>query len=429
MPLPLVSYLPFHKASANPVELPFLLQRLSHKQSRLQGRCALTPDIDLDAYRFEAVVDWIELKFDLTALTQHQHIQAELRRHLDRNNYIQTIGASPGGVGATFIVKIQEPKSIAALLDITDTLEARYGLRTRPTITGIEISLDAYSKKQMSRDRELLFGAMQRTIFTSRDIWAKQNDRPRSIYGSNREIDDPDEDRKGAKARMHYLCPSPIKSRHADDQGHLALTKFMAPAIDGTMYLGEKDGDVMVRVMDKIIDRQRPDDGVREDLPEHRKRVRVEVTLKGAELVRLGLNYLDDLSGFNFTKLQGDYFQFMLPTFRDQSKPMTKAADLARCTKDSRHANAFHRAGVIGLIALRRIEDQMMEPHMKTLRKNLRATNRASSKTRTGSGTAQDFVAYDALNRKVRVALQNLTKRETRAMTQRAARISTGRAF
>lgn len=423
MPLPLVSYLPFHKASANPVELPFLLQRLSHRQSRLQGRYSLMPEINLDAFRFQAVIDWVEIKFELASSTQHQHVQTELRKHLDRNSHIDAADAGSGNVAETFVVKVQEPTSVAVLLDVADTLEARYGFRIPPTITGIEISLDAYSKKNCSTERALLLGVMQHTICTSRDIWTNQNDRPRSIYGSNREVDQAKNDEGRGVPSRHYLCPSP-EGVQAEAWWNQEPKTYKAPALDGTMYLGGKDRDMMIRIMDKIMDRQRPEDGTRDDLADDKKRVRIEVTLKGAELTRQGLNRLDDLQHFDFSKLQKDYFRFMLPTFLDQNKPMTRAPQVARREWEDWRAKVFHRAGVIGLVSLARQKAQIMRNDMKRLRADFRARKLTPPKIRAGSNKMQDFVAYETLTKKVRIALSNLMKREKRAIASRATQLS-----
>lgn len=55
-------------------------------QRRLVGSSTLTPDIDLAAFSFRAVFDWIEFEVHLGRATQHQHVQSVLRRHLDRNS-------------------------------------------------------------------------------------------------------------------------------------------------------------------------------------------------------------------------------------------------------------------------------------------------------------------------------------------------------
>ena len=97
------------------------------------------------------------------------------------------------------------------------------------------------------------------------------------------------------------------------------------------MYLGAKDDDVMIRLMDKIIDGQRLD-GAFIALAEDDKRVRIEVAVRGGELITLGLVGVETLRRFKFKTLQKRYFQFKLPTFSQRQKPLT-GADVIQNTK------------------------------------------------------------------------------------------------
>lgn len=72
----------------------------------------------------------------------------------------------------------------------------------------------------------------------------------------------------------------------------------------------------MMRLMDKVIDRQDRDAGTFLALNDVEKRVRIEVTLQKSVLHGLGVKTLQDLKGFKFNKLHGDHFQFFLPTIQ-----------------------------------------------------------------------------------------------------------------
>ena len=68
--------------------------------------------------------------------------------------------------------------------------------------------------------------------------------------------------------------------RRRPDGRHLP-GRHDVPVVDGTMLLGARDDDMMIRVMDKVIDRQRPD-GTHQRLTESEKRVRIEADIKGS---------------------------------------------------------------------------------------------------------------------------------------------------
>lgn len=75
--------MPFPTSAILPSSRPSQLLRLEHElfslpniQRRLAGRSALRPVIDLDRYRFRAVIDWIRFRVHFDRRTQAQHVQA-----------------------------------------------------------------------------------------------------------------------------------------------------------------------------------------------------------------------------------------------------------------------------------------------------------------------------------------------------------------
>ena len=105
--------LPYAKTSKPPLVLEHDLVDLTNSQRRLVDRQVLMPEIDLDAYRFRAVIDWIELRLELGRPTQAQYVQRVLRQHLNRNSHIRPENEGPGSVATVFQIKIQEPISLA----------------------------------------------------------------------------------------------------------------------------------------------------------------------------------------------------------------------------------------------------------------------------------------------------------------------------
>jgi hypothetical protein len=416
------------KSNAQPEILTFREEDVHRTQARLKGRTVLVPEIDLNAYRFRAVIDWVKLRFVVGRNTQFPYLQDAIEKELGRRCYVEPIKPGPGGVSDTFDVVFQEPASIQALREICDKVEDAYGLKSRPEVVGIEVSVDAYPSMPSDSARAQILGVMQRTIFTDRDIWSAKNDRQRFVFGSNDNAQDEgnaDEFRNdensasesdaAKKKTTRYVAPDPdpekAKGKSAFNPEH-----FEAMPVDATVYLGPKGGPVMIRVMDKIMDQQNRKAGTREDLAEDRKRARIEVMLRGAELKRLGIGTVDDLCGLNFRKLQKKYFQFMLPTFEKASSGKMTGKDALLAERAAWRKKVFTRSGVVGVMAMdnERERFRMMQlPDLKTL---LRRLGRPFRTKRTGTGTTQQMMAYEALNEKVAVALRSLGEREARAM-------------
>lgn len=251
-----------------------------------------------------------------------------------------------------------------------------------------------YPKQLSDEARVRLLDALQRTIWTGRDIVTSPHSRPRCIIG--REARD-----------VFRLAPGPnmddlSRCRTIPENHHI-------PFVDGTMYLGAKDDAVMIRLMDKVKDRQRPD-GTCEQLDADRRRVRIEVSLKENELARLGIREIGSLRALKLTRLQGDYFQFRLPTFK--IGPTQRAIDAILNTQEEWRSRTYQRTGVIGLSIMDAGSDARRQRMATDVRANLHAIGKKGSKTRRAGGSS--FVAYEELNRKVALALRDLAMREER---------------
>ncbi|OWY08735.1 hypothetical protein B6V74_13005 [Thioclava sp. F42-5] len=398
MTFPTTAQLPFFKTQALPLELPHRLERLENKQRRLAGRFSLVPVIDLNSYRFHAVYDWISFKMHLGRPTQVQHVQRELRKFLDRDSHIHAEDMTAGSVFTTCTIKIQEPANLTAIHTIHRALAAAFGEALRSRVTGLEVSLDVYPREPSDNARSALLGALQRTIWTDRDVWAKADSRPRSTHG------------RGAQA-TRKLSPSP----ELDDfnRSRLAAENHEHPAIDGTMYLGAKSDAVMIRLMDKVIDTQRPD-GTYLDLPENKKRVRVETTITGTELERLGVSDIPSLQNLRPEDLQRHYFRFMLPTFAHCSPPTTRTAMLG-LVKDTARANTYLRSGVTGLASMEAGKKKATAKAARGMTRVLRTRGTGRARKRGNHRLRPPLVAWAEMNRNAHVALVNLGKREKTA--------------
>lgn len=227
----------YGKKPTRPLTLEHHSAVTGNSQRRLAKRTVLTPAIDLGDYRFRAVIDWIEFRLHFGQPTQVQHVQAVLRRFLPRNSFIYREDKGPGDVFSICTIKVQEPASLALITTIHKALVNTFGEAAGSRVTGIEVSVDATPKNPSDAARGLLLGAMQHTIWTNRDVWSERMDRPRGCIG------------QGEKKNF-TLSPDPEK----DDEkvSRSVPENHKIPFIDGTVYFGAKDGDVMIRVMGSV---------------------------------------------------------------------------------------------------------------------------------------------------------------------------------
>ena len=395
--------LQYAKSARDPVSLGFAARRHAGKQAAVRDRVLLQPEIDLQKYAFSAVIDWIEVEVSLGRITQFRHIQDFLATARPRRHHIVPIQPGAGKESDNFTVRIQEPRSAAAVADVCDTIAAKFGSRSTPIIREIEISIDARPKVPNDDDRARMFGVLQRTIFTGRDIFTEGNSRPRYCIAK----EDPIFLLKGSKKKSKLV-------------NTMLWPESEVPApVDGTFYLGARDEPSLVRIMDKVVDTQNHDEDTKVDLNDDEKRVRIEVALQLEELLDLGVCELEDLRSFSYPRLQRRNFQFKLPTF-DETGGLGKAAlKLVRVLKEERRLKRFLSTGVIGMLAMQRGEADFRSRHLPDLQRHMRQRGLKMKRNRRGTGPAGTFVAYEELNRLVADALWNLSKRERRAWERR----------
>lgn len=255
--------------------------------------------------------------------------------------------------------------------------------------------------------RAQMLGAMQRTIWTDRDIWSDPQCRPRTITGRDgcavlKLTPKPEEAGTGC-------CPS-------DPDNHTA------PFINGTMYLGRRDGDVMVRVMDKVKDKQRPD-GTFEDLADENKRVRIEVTLRGIELIALGIMGIPSLRRMKVASLKKRFFQFRLPAFQVTSS-IRSVSEGVQNYREARRAQTYLTSGVVGLgameTAISKCRRRDRPAQLAALRKQARNMGLTLHPRRRKPRLAPALVSWVEMNRRVDIAFRQLEAREKTAWKMKA---------
>ena len=406
MYFPTNTHLAYGKIARSPVELAFTVAGVDRSQRRFREKVKFAPEIDLKEYRFNAIVDFIEFRVAFTRKTNAQSVQSILINFLGRNSHIQPIDIGAGSAASVFDIRIQEPKSLACVLKIYAALEKQFGERTEPLITKVEFSVDAYPRVPSDEARAKLFGVMQRTILPKFDFLTDADSRPRSSIGES----------TGGKHDMNNRKLLPFGRPHEND---LLLwhrhEDHHAPWLDGTMYIGAKRDNVMIRPQDKESDQQNKAANTFVALSENQKRVRIEVTLQGQALLDNGIFELSALKDFSFARLQGKFFQFMLPTFPAHRITPGSWLGSAKHYLEGYRARGFLKSGMLGLDfmdAQRTINtDQITNDMQRSVGRRCITIRRQ----RSGTGHNRDYVAYDELNRCVATALRLLEQREASA--------------
>jgi hypothetical protein len=384
--------LPFAKTPLRLAGVEFHEKPLQAKQARFVGRAVLQPELNLDDFNLKAVIDWIEIVVQLGKVTQFQHVQRKIEDELGQKCFIKAIGAGAGNASQTFSIRLQEPKSVAFVLEVERLLDVSFGMTAATTVNAIEISVDAYPKIPSDRAREQLLGVMQRTIFCREDLFTNQNARPRLAWDNS---------------SPKYIQPHRM---HAYNERH-----YTAPKLDATMYLGAEADDVMLRLMDKIIDTQNKAEGTAVTLEPEKQRIRIEVTLQGSGLKRIGVATLADMKAMSFTRLQGEFFTFRLFTTPPRNQMLSQTKSGARY-EDKINREIFLKAGVAGLLFKEHVRKSWRVNAKPLALLNLKNRGRRLKVLRDGVTAADQLIAYKGLNERVTRALRDLENRERRAL-------------
>jgi len=393
-------------------ELTFIETEVGLKQARFQNRRVLTPTLDLKAFRFKAVIDFMVVRV-FTNKTQFQWIQQELRTVLLRDSWITPINPGAGTEAEEFDIRIQEPSSSTLVAAAIAAVSARHGERKIAQLREIEFSLDVYSRNGADSIREQMVGLLQRTYYAEVGRWEKRLDMPRSTAAIATQPD--------LAAITKYLPPVMGDKRKSSLTVRPEPEEFRSPFLDGTMYLGERGASSMVRIQNKERDQQNPSKGTYKQLLPKQKRARVEVTLKGRDLEALGLCNLPDLAEFKYSKLQKKFFQFMLPTFETPSDEIGSAIRALTKLEEQKRAEIFLDAGLLAVMR----RDEVWDAHKVSVRPEVRRVFRDNgwtvTRNKVGRGATSTMIAYEALNKQVSIAFRHLGERERRAW--RAGRV------
>jgi hypothetical protein len=377
--------------------LRFLDEAVIAKQSRFRNRRMLRPAIELDSYSCRAAIDFIDVDVHTINLTGMAAVRKWIMDSVKSESVFCWHLDGTMNSARSFTVRIQEPT--ATMLSKVERAIgcSRAGLARPTSIRTIEVSIDIYAKSGKQDDRDRMVGLLQRTYLPGMETWTTRVT-PRFVVG------DPSSTTHLIKHPPKNQCVYPCQLPPS-------------PPLDSTTYFGEQDGPWMVRVQNKVTDRR--SGTTARSLLDEEKRARIEVTLRGPELQKLGLVSLSRLSNFRFAGLQGKFFHFALPTFIDEPVLTQHSAVAAEVNRTDQEC--FCQGGVVCLERWRNLKEQWLsakplattvkQSPLQRLRKDARVLGRSVQYRRAGTGRYGTTISYSELNEMVSSALRDLDRR------------------
>lgn len=222
------------------------------------------------AFRFEAVVDWVEVRVTLPEPSQPRHVRARMPAHWGLP-YVKAETDDPSYTTRVFTFKVQDPNGPSQFMNDVQAL-VKPGqsplTESEVEIVGIEIAFDAYS---IDHDRAALVD-MTEAMLWRQTLWAS-HPRITSPLGSNG-------------------VATTAKARRGIEEGW-------------THNAGDADGELAQRWYLKSYDTQPGEPFIALPIAEHR--ARSEVTLRG---VRRPFTTMAGWRECQFETLRTPYFSW-----------------------------------------------------------------------------------------------------------------------
>ena len=374
------------------VALTYRRTAIQAKQTRLWGRYTLKPDISLDEFQTSAVIDWLDVTFEILANTQARWINDHLLNQVGHSISIRERKAEQF---SRFTARFQQPR-MKMVNECLSAIDAEYHLVASPNISGIEISIDFKPKIANDDARARMLAVLTRHLLPGRDVLTNELDRPRFSWGRGKEK---------SEVVLSDSCEDPV------DYANLFTSGDNSPFVDATFYFGSEKYGCLWRIMDKVIDQQNIITGTKKVLTEEEKRVRVEVSLGEKEVRRLGITTMKDLRNFSFNKLQKEFFAFYLPTFALTDVISSTRQKVVKETRSQERIKKFLKTGVVGLSAMDEAWARQRSSKRKAMQSILKGRGVLMSRDRAGKGIHSTFTAYPELNKRIDTALRHLTEK------------------
>lgn len=392
------------RGDKDPVSLTYVEEPLRRSQARLASRTSLTPQIELGSYQCAAVIDWIDVEFEVVRRTQYWKLNELIEKLTGRKEFPRALDLGEGKTATRYRLRVQEP-DLAVVRKVISMIEVAYGFATPPTVAGIEISIDFYPTKPSQEARALLYGVLVRHFFPTTRVLNADLRWPRFDPGRVKKTD--------------YTVGRNKENVYRDVFGRLSPGTDRPALYGSTFYVGEEDDPhAMWRIQNKVLDKQNKAAGTRDELPDEKKRVRIEVTLGQEGCREIGLEQFADLEALGIARLQKGFFQFMKPTFAiiRPSAVRPASTEVKRKVEELRRER-FLNAGVLGLQIREDARDELRALEMPIIRKlHRRYGTKMPVRVRAGSGPYGTMVVYEELTRMVERALAGLQRKVRREM-------------
>lgn len=227
--------------------------------------------MDYTRFTFSAVADWIEIEVTTASSTNAPTI----RRRCGLSGFVTPCNAEESGAASVFRVRLQDPRDWQGVTKRLRQIDAEFPFLRPPTVTGIEISLDARSK---TASREELIELTAR-FYKFSTFMASKNRRYEGAY------------RGGVKA----ITSGFDQIRQEIGQGRVIAIGNQQDDPQGRW----RCDPVSQRIYFKTTDN-------RQALDPAEHRARIEVTLQGDGLPGQSLQFWEQ---FNFSDLT-EFFRF-----------------------------------------------------------------------------------------------------------------------
>jgi hypothetical protein len=391
-------------AGDDPVKLDYIEETLTRSQKRFHGRRVLSPMIDLGAYQWSALVDWIDIEFELARRTQYWKLNERIEALSGRKEFPEALDLGAGKTATRYRLRVQEP-DLAIVRKVIKDIEAEYGFTAPARVVGLEVSIDSYPKPASEEARARLHGVLVRHFFPTTRVLNGTTRWPRFYPGIIKDTD--------------YIVGRNTNDLRLDVIDRMTPSTDRTVTYEATFYAGEKeDKRALWRIQNKVLDKQNKAAGTLEILPEDRKRIRIEVALGPDGCREAGLQDFENIGDFKFTRLQKRFFQFMKPTFGVFPPGGSGAYSSAiKMRIEDARRQRFLNIGVLGL----QIREDAREDYRRLEMANFMSWHKAQGskmprKNRTGVGSYGSMVAYEELARIIERALAGLQREVKKEM-------------
>mgnify|MGYP000098880485 FL=1 len=219
------------------------------------------PPPKYSAYRFEAVIDWIEIKIVLTNASNFDTVRKRLGVP-----HVEPLNRGAGGAATEFVFKVHDLTSWKDLDKQLARLTHDHPLACPPEVIGIEIAFDAYFVQE---SRAALVSMASRFYKFSSFVTSHKRRLAGAVKGTGKALVNVTDVNLGLDTGLN-------------------------------IYIGDRGSDLEQHIYVKVTDNnKRP-------IPVKKHRARSEVTLRGAFLPHMSL---DEWRKHNFTK-EAKFFKY-----------------------------------------------------------------------------------------------------------------------